>query len=46
MNLPWIAALSIVVAFEKLAPAGEKLARVLGLLLIGAGTIRLFTLAS
>ena len=46
MNLPWIAALSIVVALEKLAPAGEKVARVLGLLLIGAGTMRLFTLAS
>jgi predicted metal-binding membrane protein len=46
MNLPWIAALSIVVALEKLAPAGEKVARALGLLLIGAGTMRLFTLAS
>lgn len=39
MNLPWIAALSIVVAIEKLAPHGEKIARVLGVLLIAAGAL-------
>lgn len=39
MNLPWIAALSIVVAIEKLAPRGEKIAPVLGVLLIAAGVL-------
>lgn len=37
MNLPWIAALSIVVAIEKLAPGGERIAMVLGVVLIAAG---------
>lgn len=39
MNLPWIAALSIVVAVEKLAPRGERIAMVLGVLLITAGAV-------
>jgi len=37
MNLPWIAALSIVVAIEKMAPRGERIAIVLGVVLIVAG---------
>lgn len=45
MNLAWIAALSIAVAVEKLAPAGERVAMVLGLALIAAGTARLLWLA-
>lgn len=44
MNLAWIAALSIAVAVEKLAPHGERLAAALGLVLIGAGLIRLLAL--
>ena len=39
MNLPWIAALSIVVAIEKLAPRGERIAIVLGVVLIAAGVL-------
>jgi predicted metal-binding membrane protein len=39
MNLPWIAALSIVVAIEKMAPRGERIATVLGVLLIVAGVM-------
>jgi predicted metal-binding membrane protein len=45
MNLAWIAALSIAVAIEKLAPRGERLAAALGLGLIAAGLIRLLTSA-
>ena len=41
MNLAWIAALSIAVAIEKLAPHGEKVALALGVGLIAAGGIRL-----
>jgi predicted metal-binding membrane protein len=44
MNLAWVAALSIAVAIEKLAPHGERLAAALGLVLIGAGLIRLLAL--
>jgi predicted metal-binding membrane protein len=43
MNLAWIAALSIAVAIEKLAPHGERVALVLGLGLLGAGVLRLAT---
>lgn len=39
MNLPWIAALSIVVAIEKMAPRGERIALVLGVALIAAGVV-------
>lgn len=46
MNLAWIAALSIAVAIEKLAPHGERLAAVLGLVLIGAGLVRLLGLVT
>jgi predicted metal-binding membrane protein len=44
MNLAWIAALSIAVAIEKLAPRGERLAAVLGLGLIAAGLVRLLSI--
>jgi predicted metal-binding membrane protein len=44
MNLAWIAALSIVVAAEKLAPRGERVATLLGLVLLGAGAWRLLSL--
>ncbi|ODR98831.1 hypothetical protein AUC68_06445 [Methyloceanibacter methanicus] len=37
MNLVWIAGLSLFVAIEKLAPFGPKLAKVLAVVLIGAG---------
>jgi predicted metal-binding membrane protein len=42
MNLAWVAALAIVVAIEKLAPRGERLALLLGLGLIAAGVVRLW----
>lgn len=45
MNLAWIAALSVAVAIEKLAPGGERLAAALGLGLIAAGLLRLLSLA-
>ena len=41
MNLAWVAALSIAVAIEKMAPHGERLASILGLGLIAAGLARL-----
>jgi len=41
MNLAWIAALSIVVAVEKLSPRGERVATLLGLALLCAGAWRL-----
>lgn len=46
MNLAWVAALSIAVAVEKLAPRGERLAAALGLGLIAAGVVRLLALAT
>ena len=39
----WIAALSITVAIEKMAPNGDKVALALGVGLIVAGAIRLFS---
>jgi len=42
MNLAWVAALALAVAIEKTAPGGERIARVLGLLLIGAGVLKLY----
>ena len=41
MNLAWVAALAIAVAIEKLAPHGQRLATLLGLALLAAGTYRL-----
>lgn len=46
MNLAWVAALSITVAIEKLAPSGERLAAALGLGLIAAGLVKLLALVS
>jgi predicted metal-binding membrane protein len=46
MNLAWIAALSVAVAFEKLLPRGKFLGTVLGLVLIGIGGIKLLVLSS
>ena len=46
MNLAWIAALSIAVALEKLLPRGERLAALLGLVLIAAGVVRLVELTT
>ncbi len=40
MNLLWIAALTLLVAMEKIAPKGEILAKALGALMIGAGAAR------
>jgi predicted metal-binding membrane protein len=44
MNLAWIAALSLAVAAEKMAPRGALVARGLGIGLIAAGALRLLTL--
>jgi predicted metal-binding membrane protein len=44
MNLYWIAALSLVVAVEKLAPHGDRLGLLLGNVLIAAGVWRMLTL--
>jgi predicted metal-binding membrane protein len=44
MNLAWIAALSIAVAIEKLAPGGPWLATALGLGLMAAGLLKLLDL--
>jgi predicted metal-binding membrane protein len=46
MNLLWIAALTLLVAVEKLAPRGDLLAKALGALMIGAGAARLIWRAS
>lgn len=45
MNLAWIAALSVAVAIEKLAPGGERVAAVLGLGLLAVGAVRMLALA-
>jgi predicted metal-binding membrane protein len=41
MNLAWVVALSIVVAIEKMAPKGDRIALLLGVVLIAAGVGRL-----
>jgi predicted metal-binding membrane protein len=41
MNLAWIAALSILVMIEKLAPGGQRVAPLFGLVLIVAGAARI-----
>jgi predicted metal-binding membrane protein len=41
MNLLWIAALTLLVTMEKLAPKGDLLAKALGALMIAAGAARL-----
>ena len=44
MNLAWVAALSVVVAVEKMAPHGDRVALALGVALIAAGAARLASL--
>jgi len=44
MNLAWIAALTIVIAVEKLGPGAHRTASLLGLMLLAAGAYKLFTL--
>ena len=46
MNLAWIAALSIVVGVEKMAPHGGRLGKVLGGALIVAGAVKLLALGA
>ena len=46
MNLAWVAAVSVAVAVEKLAPRGEALGRVMGAALIVAAVARLLLPAS
>ncbi|MBA2960541.1 DUF2182 domain-containing protein [Ramlibacter sp. MAH-25] len=41
MNIAWVAALSVAVAIEKMAPHGERLGALLGLALIAAGLVRI-----
>ena len=41
MNILWIAALTVLVAMEKVAPKGEAVAKALGAVMIGAGIARL-----
>ena len=43
MNIAWIAALSIAVAIEKMAPQGDRIALWLGVGLIAAGAMRLMS---
>lgn len=45
MNLAWVAALSLAVAVEKIAPYGDRLGAVLGVGLLLAGSARLLSLA-
>ena len=45
MNLPWVAALAIVVAIEKIVPGGQRLGQALGIALIVAGAWKVVTLA-
>ena len=46
MNLAWVAALSVAVIVEKLHPAGVRLGRALGVILIVAGSAQLALLAT
>jgi predicted metal-binding membrane protein len=41
MNILWIAALTVLVAIEKVAPKGEVIAKALGAVMIGSGILRL-----
>ena len=41
MNIAWIAALSLAVAIEKLAPRGELLGKLLGMALVAAALLRM-----
>jgi len=46
MNILWIAALTVLVAIEKVAPKGEAIAKALGAVMIGAGVVRLAWVSS
>jgi predicted metal-binding membrane protein len=41
MNIAWIAVLALAVAIEKLAPTGDLLGQLLGVLLIAAGAVKI-----
>jgi predicted metal-binding membrane protein len=41
MNILWIAALTVLVTIEKLAPKGDAIAKALGVVMIGAGVLKL-----
>jgi predicted metal-binding membrane protein len=41
MNNLWIAALTVLLAIEKVAPKGTTIAKALGAVMIGAGVVRL-----
>lgn len=43
MNLAWLAAVSVVVAVEKVLPGGDRFARLMGMVLIGLGCTKLIT---
>jgi len=43
MNLAWIAALTVLVAMEKLGPTGHLVSNLLGLALLGAGLVKLLS---
>ncbi|WP_427912282.1 DUF2182 domain-containing protein [Ramlibacter sp. MMS24-I3-19] len=46
MNVPWVAALAVAVAIEKMAPGGERIAGWLGVALLLAGGLKLLALAA
>jgi predicted metal-binding membrane protein len=41
MNILWVAALTVLVTIEKVAPKGEAIAKALGVVMIGAGVVKL-----
>lgn len=43
MNLAWIAALTVAVAVEKMAPYGDRLGAMMGLVLMAAGLVKLMS---
>ncbi len=43
MNLAWLAAVSVAVAIEKMLPAGDRFARLMGMVLIALGCTKLIT---
>jgi predicted metal-binding membrane protein len=46
MNLAWIAAISILVALEKLLPQGQRIAAALGVALLAAGGLKLLDMVA
>jgi predicted metal-binding membrane protein len=41
MNILWVAALTVLVAVEKVAPKGATIAKAVGVVMIGAGVVKL-----